>query len=106
MNTSTITKSAGILAVAALLASGSAQACMPGMSSQSASAACPSAQGNARSCPTQGLQNQGSAACATSNKDMLGAVGTLASGGMGIAMNVLRAVQGGLSGDATTNQGI
>lgn len=102
MNKRLIAKSSLILATA-LLASGSAQACLP---FQPPGVTCPVVQDAPRSCPPPAKQERDSAPCPAPGQDLWGAVGTLAAGGMGIAVNVMRAVRDGLSGEAATNRGI
>lgn len=89
--------SLSVLAVVALLSSGSAQACMGGMSMFSAGAPGPDAcattqvpsqvQIQPKSCLQGGAQGQ---SCGLINPELMAAVGDMAAGGMQIATHMMR----------------
>lgn len=86
-----------ILAISALVATTSAQACMFGMASQSVVPACANAQAGNATCPASGGGGGGKDGngCVLSKQDVSSAantMGNMAAGGIGIAAGIMRAL--------------
>jgi hypothetical protein len=103
--------SLGVLAVAALLSTSPAQACMDGgmpfFSSGSGSSSCATAQAPAQakpqSCPQPGNQGQ---SCGLVNPELMAAVGDMAAGGMQIATHMMRVLAEEVSRYAAVSDGV
>lgn len=94
MKRTTTMKTAGMLAMAALMIAGTAQAGMgPCMSGAAApTPGCGNATGSAQACPVQG--GHGQPACPNSNQALGEMMGQMAAGGIQIAASVMRTLAG------------
>jgi hypothetical protein len=94
MNKNTSIKSAGMVAIAALMFAGSAQAamggCMFSAPLQGNASGCATEAGNGQACPVQG--GNAKAACPSNNKALGDMVGNMAAGGVQVAASVIRAL--------------
>jgi len=106
MNKRSMVQSVGILATVTLLSVGSAQACMPGMMGQLASPGCKTEEGGSKSCPTQATRADQGRSCSNDRQDMVQAMGGMASSGMEMATQMMRAVSEGLDTRFSPNSGI
>jgi hypothetical protein len=106
MNMRSMVQSAGVISTVVLLSVGSAQACMPGMMGQLSSPGCKAQEGSGQSCPTQAAGADQGRTCSNDRQDMVQAMGGMASSGMEMAAQIMRAVSEGLDSQFGLNPGI